>query len=259
MEAGWDPQGLILSSALSPNGKSLAIELSRDGKSDIWVKQLPTGPFSRITFGDTASVRPGWSPDGREVYYVSDRGGTGVGGINARKADGTGTARQVILSKQNFGQIVPSRDGRWLVIRTPGNSEGNGDILGFRPGDSTAVELVATPATELFPTLSPDGRWLAYQSNESGTFEVYVRPFPETGSAKWQVSTAGGNEPKWANSGRELFYINGKSEMVSAAVRPGATFSVGEQRILLHRAVRRRWRHSLLQRESGRPPLRADP
>jgi Tol biopolymer transport system component/tRNA A-37 threonylcarbamoyl transferase component Bud32 len=229
MDANWDPQGLILSSALSPDGKALAIELSRDGKSDIWVKQLPTGPFSRITFGDTASVRPGWSPDGREVYYVSDRQGTGVGAIYARKADGTGTARQVILSKRDFGQSVPSRDGRWLVTRTPGNSEGNGDILAFRPGDSTEVPLVATQAAELFPSLSPDGRWLAYQSNESGTFEVYVRPFPETGSAKWQVSTAGGSEPKWSTTGRELFYINGKGDMVSAQVRPGATFFVSEQ------------------------------
>ena len=94
------------------------------------------------------------------------------------------------------------------------------------------MPLVATAASELFPALSPDGRWLAYQSNESGGFEIYVRPFPETGSAKWQVSTAGGNEPKWSSTGRELFYINGKSEMVSAEVRPGAAFSVGEQRVL---------------------------
>jgi serine/threonine-protein kinase len=232
IDPNWDPQGLILNAALSPDGKSLAVELARDGKSDIWVKQLPTGPFSRITFGDTASVRPGWSPDGREVYYVSDRSGTGVGGIFARRADGTGSARSVVLSKRDFGQIVPSRNGDWLVTRTPGNSEGNGDILAFRPGDSTVVPLVATAATELFPALSPDGRWLAYQSNESGAFEVYVRPFPETGSAKWQVSTAGGNQPRWSNSGRELFYINGKSEMVSAEVRSGSTFSVGEQHIL---------------------------
>ncbi len=236
VDPAWDPQGLILNSALSPDGKSLAIELARDGKSDIWVKQLPTGPFSRITFGDTASVRPGWSPDGREVYYVSDRSGTGVGGINARKADGTGSARQAVLSKRDFGQAVPSRDGRWLITRTPGNSDRNGDILAYRPGDSTEVSLVATAAAELFPSLSPDGRWLAYQSNESGTFEVYVRPFPETGAAKWQVSTSGGTQPKWSNNGRELFYINGKSEMVSAEVRPGSAFSVGAQRILFSTA-----------------------
>ncbi len=236
VDPSWDPQGLIQSLALSPDGKQLAVELERGGRSDIWVKQLPTGPFSRVTFGDTASVRPGWSPDGSDVYYVSDRTGTGVGPIYARKANGTGGARMLIESKLDFGQIVPSRDGRWLITRTPGNSAGNGDIYAFRAGDTTLNTLVASQATELFPALSPDGRWLAYASNESGSFEIYVRPFPETGTAKWQVSTAGGAEPKWSATGRELFYINGKSDMVSAQVRPGAAFSVGEQRVLFSTA-----------------------
>ncbi len=232
MDAPWDPQGIIENISLSPDGKKLAVGLVRNGKSDIWVKQLPTGPFSRITFGDTASVRPAWSPDGREVYYVTDRQGTGVGSIYAHRSDGTGNARRLITSKLDFGQVVPSRDGRWLLVRTPANSPGGGDIYAFRTGDTTAVTLVATQATELFPALSPDGRWLAYSSTESGNPEIYVRPFPETGSAKWQVSTAGGSQPQWAGSGRELFYINGKNEMVSAAIRPGTAFSVGEQRVL---------------------------
>jgi eukaryotic-like serine/threonine-protein kinase len=237
MDASWDPQGIIQNISLAPDGKELAVELVRNGKSDIWVKQLPTGPFSRITFGDTASVRPTWSPDGREVYYVTDRQGTGVGGIYAHRSDGTGNARQLIVSKLDFGQIVPSRDGRWLVTRTPANSPGSGDIYAFRMGDTTPVTLVATQATEMFPALSPDGRLLAYSSTESGNPEIYVRPFPETGTAKWQVSTAGGSQPQWARSGRELFYINGKNQMVSAAIRPGAAFSVGEQRVLFSTAA----------------------
>ncbi|HEX6105219.1 MAG TPA: protein kinase, partial [Gemmatimonadales bacterium] len=228
----WDPQGLIGNIALSPDGRQLAVELARNGKADIWVKQLPTGPFSRITFGDTAGVRPAWSPDGREVYFILDRVGVGVGPMFAHRADGTGIARPLVAVNRELGQIVPSRDGRWIVTRTPGNSSGLADILGFRAGDSTAVTLVATPAAELFPSLSRDGRWLAYTSNESGTPEVYVRPFPETATAKWQVSTAGGQQPLWAASGRELFYINGRGEMVSAEIRPGAAFSVGEQRTL---------------------------
>jgi Tol biopolymer transport system component len=98
------------------------------------------------------------------------------------------------------------------------------------------VTLVASPATELFPALSPDGRWLAYSSNESGTPEVYVRPFPETASARWQVSTAGGSQPLWAASGRELFYINGKRDLTVAEIRPGAAFAVGEQTVLFSTA-----------------------
>jgi len=231
-DPAWDPQGIIDGVALSPDGKALAVGLIRSGRTDIWVKQLPTGPFSRITFGDTSAVRPVWSPDGREVFYVSDRAGSGVGTPYAHRADGTGIARPLTSSKLDFGQITPSRDGRWLVLRTSGSTAGGGDILGLKAGDTTLVPLVATAATEFYPALSPDGRWLAYASNESGTMEVYVRPFPETATAKWQVSTAGGSEPVWANSGRELFYVNGKSELVSADIRPGAAFSVGEQHAL---------------------------
>ena len=232
VDPSWDPQGSIESVALSPDGKALAVQLSRNGKSDIWVKQLPDGPFSRITFGDTSSVRPAWSPDSREVYYMSDRTGSGVGPIFAHRADGTGVARPLSPSKLDFGQITSSRDGRWLVVRTPGNTAGSGDILGIKAGDTTLVPLVTSPASELFPALSPDGRWLAYGSSESGTMEVYVRPFPETATARWQVSTAGGSEPVWAHSGRELLYINAKGEMVSGDVSTSGTFSVLRQRVL---------------------------
>jgi Tol biopolymer transport system component len=236
VDPAWDPQGLIGNIALSPDGGQLAVELDRSGKSDIWVKQLPTGPFSRITFGDTAGVRPAWSPDGKEVYFILDRTATGVGPMFAHRADGTGVARPLVAVDREFGQIVPSRDGRWIVTRTSTSAAGQGDILGFRAGDTTAVPLVQSAATELFPALSPDGRWLAYASNESGTAEIYVRPFPETGTAKWQVSTAGGRQPLWAANGGELFYINNRTEMVSAEIRPGAAFSVGEQRVLFSTA-----------------------
>jgi serine/threonine-protein kinase len=229
VDSGWDPQGVIGAASLSPNGKALAVTLTRDGRRDIWVKQLPSGPFSRITFSDTSSGRPTWSADGRDVLYVSDRTGGGAGPLYARRADGTGSPR--LLSSLDVGQATASRDGRWLILRTA-PATGSPDILGLKAGDTTVVPLVASPAVELYPALSPDGRWLAYSSNESGTAEVYVRPFPETASAKWQVSTAGGSEPAWSGTGRELFYINAKGDMVSAEIPTGGTFSVGRQRIL---------------------------
>jgi serine/threonine-protein kinase len=98
--------------------------------------------------------------------------------------------------------------------------------------DTALIPLVGSATQTFHPSLSPDGHWMAYSSNESGTFEVYVRPFPETSSAKWQISTAGGGDPLWARSGRELFYINGRNEMISVQVQPGATFGVGKQRML---------------------------
>jgi eukaryotic-like serine/threonine-protein kinase len=231
VDPAWDPQGIILSTSLSPDGKAIAVDLAREGRRNIWVKQLPDGPFSRITFGDTSTVRPTWSADGRDVLYLTDRVGTGVGPAYAHRADGTGTPRRLSSATVDIGQIVASADGRWLVLRTaPGG--GTSDILGLRAGDTTLRPLVATGAAEMFPALSPDGRWLAYASNESGAPEVYVRPFPETATAKWQVSTAGGTEPTWASNGRELLYLNGKREMVSAEITPGATLTIGRQRTL---------------------------
>jgi hypothetical protein len=232
VDSTWDPQGIIGSAALSPDGKAVAVALNREGRRDIWVKRLPAGPFSRLTFTDTSSGRPTWSADGRDVYYIADRSGSGVGPVYARRSDGTGSPRLMFHTDVDIGQVQATRDGRWLLLRTAPPPPASTDILGLRLGDSVPVPLVASPATELYPTLSPDGRWLAYSSDESGALEVYVRPFPETAGAKWQVSTAGGSQPAWSSTGRELLYVNGKNEMVSAQIPPGATFSVGAQRAL---------------------------
>jgi eukaryotic-like serine/threonine-protein kinase len=231
VDPSWDPQGTIDAIALSPDEKTLAVALSRNGKSDIWVKALPTGPFSRITFSDTGSVRPVWAPDGRSLLYITDRAGSSVGPVYEHRADGTGNATPVFRSSMDWGQVLPSHDRRWLILRSAQATANNG-IFGVREGDTTAVPLVTSGATNMFPALSPDERWLAYASDESGTTEIYVRPFPETSSAKWQVSTAGGREPVWSRSGRQLYYVSGKNELVAADVRPGATFAVGEQRPL---------------------------
>jgi len=94
------------------------------------------------------------------------------------------------------------------------------------------VPLAATEFEEYSPALSPDGRWLAYASDESRRSEVYVRPFPGAGTAKWQVSREGGTEPVWAHSGRELFYRNAAGDLVAADVAPGPSFRVASERVL---------------------------
>ena len=200
VDPAWDPQGVIESARLSPDGKAVAVGLSREGRRDIWVKQLPEGPFSRITFGDTSSVRPclvARRPRGplrHRPLRLRRRAGLRPPGGRHRGRAPADSPR----SKVDFGQIVASRDGRWLILRTAPIGAGSTDIVGLQAGDTPLVPLVASPAREFYPALSPDGRWLAYASNESGAFEIYVRPFPETATAKWQVSTAGGGEPTWA-------------------------------------------------------------
>jgi len=227
----WDPQGSITSVALSPDGKTLAVSLIRGAAQDVWVKHLPSGPFSRVTFGDSAHFRASWAADGRSVLYLTDRG-SGAGPPTMTRADGTGAPRALTSSPYNFVHAIESRDGRWVLLRRTVSESGNGDIFGMKAGDTALVPLLTSPAREVSPALSPDGRWLAYESDESGTSEVYVRPFPDVASARWQVSLSGGTGPMWAHSGRELFYLNGRQDVVSTEIRPGTSFAVGETRTL---------------------------
>jgi Tol biopolymer transport system component len=208
------------------------VDLQQNGLSSIWIKQLPFGPFSRLTFGDTANLRPTWTPDGRSLIYIGNSTAPG-GQIMRRRADGTGTAELLVHSPFAWGQALATPDGRWILARRSIAEAGQGDLYGVRAGDSTLVPLLTSPAIETEPTVSPDGRWLAYATNESGTAQVYVRPFPDVGSARWQVSTTDGRDPLWSHSGRELFYLSpATGKLMSVAVKPGATFTFDQPRPL---------------------------
>jgi hypothetical protein len=146
-----------------------------------------------------------------------------------RRADGTGS--DSVLRRGIFDEGLVSPDGRWLVLRmgATASTSGGRDIYGFRPGVDTApVPLVVTPYDEMAIALSPDGRWLAYQSDETGRIEVFVRPFPNTGDAKVRVSSEGGTGPVWARNGRELFYLRGDHTMMVATVTASPALRVAE-------------------------------
>ena len=166
VDSTWDPQAILNSVSVSPDGKQLAVGLVRGAAEDIRVKQLPVGTFSRVTFGDSIHNRVSWTADGRSVLYLVGSQSSGVPAVT--RADGTGTPRILYRGPMGFGQAVSSRDGRWLLLRRAVSEEGNGDIYALRSGDSTLTALLATPARETSPALSPDGKWLAYVSNESG-------------------------------------------------------------------------------------------
>ena len=127
-----------------------------------------------------------------------------------------------------------SSDGGWLIFRDGGTVQGAGDIFAIQLGvDSVAVPLVATEFMERSPALSADGRWLAYESDASGRSEIYVRPFPDVGSALVQVSTNGGTEPVWAHSGRELFYRTASDDLIAVEVdTEQSVFVAGRQEVL---------------------------
>jgi hypothetical protein len=226
-------QGGNVGWALSPDGRRLAIGLATDAGDDVWIKELPRGPLSRLTFDSVPDWRPRWAPGGRTLTYVSYRHAAGE--LHQRRADGTGDAELLLGPPLSIFEAAWSPDGRWLIARTGGTvgQVGGRDVVAFRPGiDSVPAPLVATPFDEAAIALSPDGRWLAYVSNETGRSEVYVRPFPAAAAGKWQVSIDGGVAPLWARNGRELFYVNGKREMVAATLVPGPSWQLGERRAL---------------------------
>jgi serine/threonine-protein kinase len=163
---------------------------------------------------------PAWTPDSRSVSYISSAAGTSiVGDVLLQRADGGSRALRLVHIDRPISEDVWSPAGGWLAVRTTTSARGAGDILATRvDGDSTVTPILATSQSEYTPTISPDGHWLAYTSSESGRFEIYVAPFPNPGSARWQVSTTGGRSPLWSHRGGEIFYLDQQSRLVAARI-----------------------------------------
>ncbi|MGK2933735.1 MAG: protein kinase domain-containing protein [Gemmatimonadaceae bacterium] len=223
--------GQFNSLAMSPDGRRLAVGMGIGTSAlNIWVKLLDRGPLTRLSFGGR-DRRPVWSPDGKLVAFVRDTLTTGI--VVTRPADGTGSDRLLLRLPQQIQEVTWTRDGQWIIARTDNAGPGAGDLVGVRTsGDSTPVLLAGSAFSELNPAVSPDGRWLAYASNESGRSEVYVRPFPQTSGGLWQVSIAGGGQPVWSRDGKELFFIDLSWQLIAAQVSGMPTFEVLSQRPL---------------------------
>ena len=199
--------------ALSPDGKRLAMDIREPKRTDIWVYDLERDTLTRLTFAGDGNSRPVWTPDGqRIVYSASDK--NVAPSIWWIRSDGGGDAQRLSPAGSPFqspGSWSP--DGKTLAFtqRNPGTGM---DIMtmridgtektGWKVGEPKI--FLNTPFSEVDPVFSPDGRWIAYQSNESGVNDVYVRPYPGPGG-KWQISTGGGSQPEWSRNGKELFYL----------------------------------------------------
>ncbi len=222
--------GLIGDPALSRDGKRLAVSTVQP-TSQIWVRDLDGGALTKLTMKGPNNTRPAWSPDGRSVAYVSEQRNSTD--LYQRLADGSRPETLLLDEQRPVEEVVLSQDGAWVIYRT-GSNVGERDLYARRVGSDSSIALAATSADETSPTLSPDGRWLAYVSTESGTAEVYVRPFPNTADGRWQISAQGGQEPVWAHSGNELFYrVAGttNAQMVMD-VTTGRAFVPGSRRML---------------------------
>jgi serine/threonine protein kinase len=221
---------------LSPDGQRLALEIEDAAGSDIWIYDLMRDVPVRLTY-DRKSVFPRWSPDGKHLVFSSTR--SGVLNLFVQTADGSGQAEQLFPSEVEQWVGSWSRDGRMLTFVGVSPTD-SGDIWVLPlQGERKPQPFLRAPFTQYGALISPDGRWLAYVSDESGRFEVYVTSFP-SGQGKWQISTEGGTQVIWAPTGRELFWRNG-DKVMTAGVEANATFAATKPLLLFSAAYLRHW------------------
>jgi Tol biopolymer transport system component len=222
------PPGRYTEITLSPDGRRLAIGLVDPQKSelDLWVRDLERGVTSRLTFEDGDEVNAVWSPDGQRLAFASNR--SGLFRPLIRLASGLGAAESLAavggISATAIGPWSWSRDGKRLALAVLATTW---DIWTCEPDDpAPAKVLLQSPANDRFPSFSPDGRWLAYMSTESGRAEVYVQELGGAGG-KWQISVNGGAFPRWRADGKELFFQAPDQSLVAVPIQAAATFQPG--------------------------------
>ena len=216
------------SQRLSPDGTRVASRVigSSSALSDIWIGDLDRGTFTRITFTGRATD-PVWSTDGSRVCYENQDE------VFCQPSDGSGSPRSLFKQSRLNTLETFSPDGRWLMFSVqPDTTARFVTQMADMQSPSAIRPMIGDDSPARVPSVSSDGRWLAYESSESGREEVYVRPFPAVDDGRWQVSTAGGDRPNWSHSGRELYYlasgsVGGTSDVtiMKVPVKPGSTFS----------------------------------
>jgi dipeptidyl aminopeptidase/acylaminoacyl peptidase len=215
----WEETGLYGTPRLSPDGKRLALTVLRDGNFDVWVFDLERTVATRLTFAEAYDGDQIWSPDGQWVAFASDRDNDIK--VYRKRADGSGDVELVAECKDEGQQCFPSAwsaDGRLIAVAT-----GNSDIwMVHADGSGEPEPYLTSPALEGFPSFSPDGRWVTYESSESGSPAVYVQSYP-LGGGKWQVSDGMGVRPLWSRDGREIVYRTEEGLSVVAVDSSGGT------------------------------------
>jgi eukaryotic-like serine/threonine-protein kinase len=211
---------------LSPDGRRIAVELD----NQIWLYDLGRDTLTRFTFEGSINQSPGWTPDGKRIVFRSNK--DGPNNLYWQLADGSGGLERLTRSQYTQNMTSWSGDGQSLAF-FENNPTTLRDILVFRVNDRKAQPFLATHFNEGGASFSPDGRWIAYVSNESGRPEVYVQPYPGPGG-KWQISSDGGAEPLWNRNGRELFYRNGK-KMMTVEITTQPAFAANKPNMLFER------------------------
>jgi serine/threonine protein kinase/dipeptidyl aminopeptidase/acylaminoacyl peptidase len=201
---------------MSPDGKRVAVFRAVNGNTDVWVIEVARGVPTRLTFDALTDSYPVWSSDGSRIFFSSTR--KGVFNLYSKSSSGAGTDELLFESDYPKSVTDKSPDGRFLLFVSAEPQTGYDLWVLPLSGDQKPFPFLRTAFQEFCGQFSPDGKWIAYQSNESGQFEIYVQPFPGPGG-KFQISTTGGAQPRWNKNGKEIFYVSLDSKMMAAHVK----------------------------------------
>jgi serine/threonine-protein kinase len=209
---------------LSPDGTQAAVDV-RDGENDVWTYSFGAGTLTRLSSAPGNDMFPVWTRDNRRVLFSAAQDATGRRGLAWRATDGSTPVERLLDGSFRPYGLTPN--GSTLLLQSAG------DIFAFtlpldgRQNSAEPTPLMQTPSTEQNAEVSPDGRWVAYQSNDSGRDEVYVRPFPNVDGGRASISTSGGRAPLWSRSGNELFYVSADGAVMAVPVNRGPVWRHG--------------------------------
>ncbi|HEX8028541.1 MAG TPA: hypothetical protein VF491_08770, partial [Vicinamibacterales bacterium] len=213
---------------IAPDGRRVVLD-TRDQANDIWIWDIDRQTLTSLNRDPAGDMSPLWTPDGKRVIWTSTRGG-GNPNLYWQAADGAGAAERLTENVSNQFPTAISHDGKTVVVFGAGTGSAP-DLYTLNVDEPGRPQkpLMSTPASEAGAEISPDGRWLAYHSNESGEPQVYVRPFPNVQDGRFQISTTGGTRAAWARNGRELFYLDKDGLLTVVAIQPAppGNFSAG--------------------------------
>jgi serine/threonine-protein kinase len=224
------PPGDYILPRVSPDGLRVALDVGGPDRN-IWIWDIRRKLLERVTLNPAEDGWPRWSPDGRWLFFASTRDGL-VPNIYRQAADGSAGAERVIVSERLHHATGFAPDGKLLITeRAPDN--GLSDVMAYSFDTRRIEPVINTESDQGAGAVSPDGRWISYESIESGQIEVYVRPYPKTDGGKWKVSRNGGRQAAWSRDARELFYRDYGGALIAVPVPPGPRFLPGEQRTIL--------------------------
>ena len=224
----------VVNLTLSPDGKRVAARIldTHTSNRDIWIMDPDRGTSTRLTFNPANDNCPLWSPDGSRIVFQSDRGG-GVSNLYQKLATGTGADETLLVTPHAKSATSWTRDGRFIAYQEL-NPETSVDLWVLPLfGDRKPAVFLHAPSYEGQGRFSPDGKYIAYASDESGQFEIYVQEFPGPGG-KWQISARGGFQPTWRADGKEMFYIATDGRMMAVPITALPGFAAGVPAVLFN-------------------------